>query len=90
MVGTQQRQLGSPYQPLKYKPGFLETKTTSRAQRRERHSQAGFGRMRATVLSLAERKIQTGAAKGTARVRGTQRPWPLPGPRMVLPPGRRA
>lgn len=32
-VGSQQRQLGSPYQPLRYQPGFLETKTTSREYR---------------------------------------------------------
>lgn len=50
LVGSQQRQLGAPDQPLEHQPGFLETKTTSRAQRRERHSQAGSGRMRATAL----------------------------------------
>lgn len=52
---SQSRQLSSPR--LYYQPCFLETETTSRAQRRERHSQAGFGRMRAKGCCLLLREI---------------------------------
>lgn len=46
--------------------------------------------MRARVLSLAGRKVRTGAARGGIDVRGTQWPCPLPGPRTALPAGGRA
>ncbi|XP_011377749.1 T-cell differentiation antigen CD6-like, partial [Pteropus vampyrus] len=46
--------------------------------------------MRARALSLAERKVQTGAAKDRVGVRDTQWPCPLLGPRMALPAGGHA
>lgn len=59
--------------------------TTSKAQRRERHSQAGFGRMRAKERSLSHReKVISRTSKGPSgreeHIAATSPSWPQDGP----------